>query len=94
MILKYLSSSAIQSEIGEAVLSRLETLLPAISIDIDATDVYNKDTLVKILTSFSTESLFKKKDFLSLLIDSIPTCLLYTSPSPRDRTRSRMPSSA
>ena len=24
----------------------------------------------------------------------ISTCLLYTSPSPRDRTRSRMPSSA
>ena len=26
--------------------------------------------------------------------DGISTCLLYTSPSPRDRTRSRMPSSA
>ena len=26
--------------------------------------------------------------------DSIYSCLLYTSPSPRDRTRSRMPSSA
>ena len=26
--------------------------------------------------------------------DHIETCLLYTSPSPRDRTRSRMPSSA
>ena len=25
---------------------------------------------------------------------NIETCLLYTSPSPRDRTRSRMPSSA
>ena len=25
---------------------------------------------------------------------TIDTCLLYTSPSPRDRTRSRMPSSA
>jgi len=25
---------------------------------------------------------------------NIYTCLLYTSPSPRDRTRSRMPSSA
>ena len=25
---------------------------------------------------------------------SVSTCLLYTSPSPRDRTRSRMPSSA
>ena len=28
------------------------------------------------------------------LIDLIKPCLLYTSPSPRDRTRSRMPSSA
>ena len=26
--------------------------------------------------------------------DMLNTCLLYTSPSPRDRTRSRMPSSA
>ena len=26
--------------------------------------------------------------------DLAKTCLLYTSPSPRDRTRSRMPSSA
>ena len=26
--------------------------------------------------------------------DSIPTCLLYTSPSPRDYAASRMPSSA
>ena len=26
--------------------------------------------------------------------DIVPICLLYTSPSPRDRTRSRMPSSA
>ena len=28
------------------------------------------------------------------LVDTIWSCLLYTSPSPRDRTRSRMPSSA
>ena len=27
-------------------------------------------------------------------IAGVATCLLYTSPSPRDRTRSRMPSSA
>ena len=32
-------------------------------------------------------------DSLISMIDSI-SCLLYTSPSPRDRTRSRMPSSA
>ena len=28
------------------------------------------------------------------IITRLQTCLLYTSPSPRDRTRSRMPSSA
>ena len=27
-------------------------------------------------------------------LDDLGVCLLYTSPSPRDRTRSRMPSSA
>ena len=32
--------------------------------------------------------------FVALLGAYITTCLLYTSPSPRDRTRSRMPSSA
>ena len=30
----------------------------------------------------------------TLVSYSVYTCLLYTSPSPRDRTRSRMPSSA
>ena len=30
----------------------------------------------------------------SATLDTVATCLLYTSPSPRDRTRSRMPSSA
>ena len=33
-------------------------------------------------------------DLFSLEELGISTCLLYTSPSPRDRTRSRMPSSA
>ena len=27
-------------------------------------------------------------------VENVAPCLLYTSPSPRDRTRSRMPSSA
>ena len=34
----------------------------------------------------------KERGFIDKLKDSL--CLLYTSPSPRDRTRSRMPSSA
>ena len=35
-----------------------------------------------------------KDDFVGDSEINIKTCLLYTSPSPRDRTRSRMPSSA
>ena len=34
----------------------------------------------------------KKSEVVKAVI--VRTCLLYTSPSPRDRTRSRMPSSA
>ena len=35
-----------------------------------------------------------QKQFPNLLLGFALACLLYTSPSPRDRTRSRMPSSA
>ena len=42
------------------------------------------------------KSLVKKVQDLSSVpvIGHLEGCLLYTSPSPRDRTRSRMPSSA
>ena len=36
----------------------------------------------------------EKKEEVVKLFEDIKSCLLYTSPSPRDRTRSRMPSSA
>ena len=40
-------------------------------------------------------SLYDKRDDFNFNIVNFPfICLLYTSPSPRDRTRSRMPSSA
>ena len=32
--------------------------------------------------------------FLDRIVDQVEVCLLYTSPSPRDMRRSRMPSSA
>jgi len=44
-----------------------------------------------------SDSLGEESRFIHLGLtssDVIDTCLLYTSPSPRDRTRSRMPSSA
>ena len=50
-----------------------------------------------ILTPYELEAYFEgdlgefEERYVLKLIES---CLLYTSPSPRDRTRSRMPSSA
>ena len=43
-----------------------------------------------------TEKLAESKPFNQSIgyMDRLDYCLLYTSPSPRDRTRSRMPSSA
>ena len=44
-------------------------------------------------TVYPTSS-HRHKTRLGHAFQTHPTCLLYTSPSPRDRTRSRMPSSA
>ena len=47
--------------------------------------------LKKTRTDFAVE---KATELGASSIQPVGTCLLYTSPSPRDRTRSRMPSSA
>ena len=45
--------------------------------------------------TYAPEDLLKLKNSQQVFTFSTSTaCLLYTSPSPRDRTRSRMPSSA
>ena len=49
-------------------------------------------TVARELEILSTHRKDQKKAAAALKL--IETCLLYTSPSPRDRTRSRMPSSA
>ena len=41
----------------------------------------------------STSDIWGTEPFILIQTED-PYCLLYTSPSPRDRTRSRMPSSA
>ncbi len=50
-------------------------------------------TLLAILSYFWRDLIAIARDVLAGLAQRQP-CLLYTSPSPRDRTRSRMPSSA
>ena len=67
----------------------------------------NTDTTLKVLVNRST-AILENNDFNTRnlenstvqlfsegqLLTTIPYCLLYTSPSPRDATLSRMPSSA
>ena len=50
---------------------------------------FNRDDVIRYIEKTSLES---KQQIEALEQES--DCLLYTSPSPRDRTRSRMPSSA
>ena len=63
-----------------------------------ASDVYKRQVYAsenERLTSSVYKNIYKKIEGKRPRFgDIINSCLLYTSPSPRDRTRSRMPSSA
>ena len=56
-------------------------------------EVSKKCAKIYNLESKTVNQLFKDKE-VEIILNLTPPCLLYTSPSPRDRTRSRMPSSA
>ena len=58
-------------------------------------DTYSAPNLCKVLSNPKTLYImhYARQDLLWLKYH-LRVCLLYTSPSPRDRTRSRMPSSA
>ena len=47
-----------------------------------------------VADEYPNHRLYLKENYCILLNEFRYPCLLYTSPSPRDRTRSRMPSSA
>ena len=61
-------------------------------------DLKTKDSFKKILHNQSKvlaeSKVLRANEYWANLFVRNNTCLLYTSPSPRDRTRSRMPSSA
>ena len=68
------------SEVVKAVEST-EGLSLVAALDLGDSLEQLKDSGAKVVVDFTTP-------------DSVMTCLLYTSPSPRDRQKSRMPSSA
>ena len=60
--------------------------------DLIEEELVAKYALDPALHDFADRKLFETKQ--NLIKTYFRNCLLYTSPSPRDRTRSRMPSSA
>ena len=66
----------------------LKTIEAGINVLADKPMVITPDEFPRL------EKAFQVAAEKGVLLYDIMTCLLYTSPSPRDRTRSRMPSSA
>ena len=77
-----------------AVTPLLAADIPAVS-KVDAVTVFPSGAEVTRVAEAKISAGEHSLIFEGLPGDLMPeTCLLYTSPSPRDRTRSRMPSSA
>ena len=75
--------------IGKAIAESLNSL----DVEIIATSKQDVDTSnLESVRKFSEKN--NNADILVLNTGGPPICLLYTSPSPRDRQKSRMPSSA
>ena len=76
----------------------LNELLPeAFAVMKETARRFTENETLTVTATDLDRDLAAKKDFITIDNDKAiynNTCLLYTSPSPRDRTRSRMPSSA
>ena len=71
---------------------RPEDILSQVINDLIKTTNINKDDIEDIIAGCAYPEGAQGYNIAKIV--SFMTCLLYTSPSPRDRTRSRMPSSA
>ena len=58
-------------------------------------EILSEDDLMSFAKEISEDEIKDVEDAINVILNGdYYACLLYTSPSPRDRTRSRMPSSA
>ena len=83
---------------GQAQIARADALLMQANHNLEQSEL---QALTELKTAFanveaarSVTSLQEGQQMSAVNANLQLTCLLYTSPSPRDRTRSRMPSSA
>ena len=64
------------------------------SLPLVSRDVRSVDETAQSGASLKSEAMLLATRYPAVFRDNALTCLLYTSPSPRDRQKSRMPSSA
>ena len=76
----------------ESARGLIDSLALLTDINVDILPSQEGDGLYRVLAGPIENS--NQVDILQTLLELNGFCLLYTSPSPRDRTRSRMPSSA
>ena len=81
---------AVRTMFGRHAFSH-DNILAYIALEVEHGEIFSQNGQY-----YNSLNLLQHEELLSLACgDSTPKdCLLYTSPSPRDRTRSRMPSSA
>jgi len=73
MIFNNIPKTQLQELIGQSVLDRLEKIIPVLKgDDTDPNEIYRKETLVKIFSSFSNSNLFRDKDFFKGLLETTP----------------------
>ena len=87
-------------ELKDKVIAEIKKIYdPEIPVNIyDLGLIYNvkvdKENVVEIKMTLTTPNCPVAESLPKEVEDSVKSCLLYTSPSPRDIRRSRMPSSA
>ena len=84
---------------GKKLINKIDTKIEPISSDLHEAVKQLKTTLSQAESTFLNVNDFVNPDTetgndLRGLIEELKSCLLYTSPSPRDKRQSRMPSSA
>ena len=80
-LLELLPAAAYHFDVGNLGYSRRSTVL------------FNEPEAVREIMR-DAAGVFPKSDLMVSALEHLIGCLLYTSPSPRDRQKSRMPSSA
>ena len=88
---RHVLKSGLSLGIGSLVTSRIGF---AESESLHFLDATEQAKLIKTGQVSALEMVMSAIERIELLNPNLNACLLYTSPSPRDRTRSRMPSSA